>query len=53
MTKKNKEIAQEVLISLVAKDKLDEIKTYLEQTEEIKKDELLEIIEKMEEMMFE
>ena len=53
MTKKNKEIAQEVLISLVAKDKLDEIKVYLEQTEDIKKEELLAIIEKTEEMIFE
>lgn len=53
MTKKKKEIAQEVLISLVAQDKLDEIKIYLEKTQEIKKEELLAIIEKTEEMMFE
>ena len=53
MTKKNKEIAQEVLISLVAKDKLDEIKVYLEKTQDIKKEELFAIIEKTEEIMFE
>ena len=53
MTKKQKEIAQEVLISLMAQDKLEEIKTYLKQTDEIKKEELLAIIEKTEEMQFE
>ena len=53
MTKKQKEIAQEVLISLVAQDKLEEIRTYLEQTEEIKKEELLAIIDQTEEMLFE
>ena len=53
MTNKNKEIAQEVLISLVARDKLEEIKRYLEKTEEIKKEELWELIEKTEEIGFE
>ena len=52
-TKKNRELAQEVLISLVAKDKLDAIKTYLDKTEEIKKEELLAIIEETEELLFE
>ena len=53
MTKKNRELAQEVLISLVAKDKLDAIKTYLDKTEEIKKEELLAIIEGTEELLLE
>ena len=51
MTKKNREIAHEVLISLVAKDKLDAIKLYLEKTKEIKKEELLAIIEETEELL--
>ena len=53
MTKKNREIAHEVLISLVAKDKLDAVKVYLEKTEEIKKEELLAIIEETEELLLE
>ena len=53
MTKKNRKLAQEVLISLVAKDKLDAIKTYLDKTEEIKKEELLAIIEETEELLLE
>ena len=53
MTKKNRKLAQEVLISLVAKDKLDAIKTYLDKTEEIKKEELLAMIEETEELLLE
>lgn len=39
--------------SLAAKDKLDAIKRYLEKIEEIKKEELLAIIEEMEELLLE
>ena len=53
MTSKQKEIVQEVLISLVAQEKLEEIKRYLEKTEEIKKEELVAIIEKTEDTIFE
>ena len=37
--------------SLAAKDKLDAIKLYLEKTEEIKKEDLLAIIEETEELL--
>ena len=53
MTDKKKEIVQEVLISLVAQEKLEEIKKYLKETEEIKKEDLVTIIEKTEETIFE
>ena len=39
--------------SLAAKDKLDAVKLYLEKTEEIKKEELLAIIEETEELLLE
>ena len=53
ISKKNQEIAQEVLISLVAKDKLDQIEEYLNEKEEIKKEDLLSIIQKVDEIDFE
>lgn len=51
LSSKNKEIAQEVLISLVARDKLDQVKQYLKETKDIKKEELVAIIEENEEMI--
>ena len=53
LSKKNKELAQEVLISLVARDKLDKVKQYLKETKEIKKEELLAILEEGEELFLE
>ena len=53
MTDKKKQIVQEVLISLVAQEKLEEIKKYLKETEDIKKEDLFAIIEKTEETIFE
>ncbi len=51
-TKSMEQELEEDWISFVAKDKLDEIKKYLEETEEIKKEELLRIIENTEERIF-
>lgn len=53
LSNKNKELAQEVLISLVARDKLDQVKQYLKETKEIKKEELLAILEEREELFWE
>ena len=53
LSKKNKELAQEVLTSLVARDKLDQVKQYLKETKEIKKEELLAILEESEELFWE
>ena len=53
LSKKNREIAQEILISLVAKDKLEQVKQYLKEAKELKKEELLAIIEETEESFFE
>lgn len=53
MSKKNQEIAKEVLVSLVAKDKLDKIEAYLNEKEEIKREDLLSIIREVEEIDFE
>ena len=53
MSNKNQEIAKEVLVSLVAKDKLDKIEEYLKEKEEIKKEDLLRIIREVDEIEFE
>ena len=53
ISKKNQEIVQEVLISLVAKDKLEKIEEYLNEKEEIKKEDLLRIIKEVDEIDFE
>ena len=53
MSKKNQEIAKEVLVSLVAKDKLDKIEQYLNEKEEIKREDLLSIIREVDEIDFE
>lgn len=52
MSDRNKEIVKEVLIGMVAKEKLDKILEYLANTKEIKKEDILDIISSDEDIDF-
>lgn len=51
MSAKNQEIAHEVLISLIAKDKLDQIVAYLDSNEKIEKQTIMGIINNIDETL--